>query len=838
MAIEDFIHDQLRKRVEKTVALIVYDPEKRYKDIVHELASDDCRVIDGSRSTILGREHALDTWRKLAIDRGKQKHLIVYLPVKKPKRDEERRQDPYQIFAIGGGEFPRDDGDEYQALCHKAAPDLVAQIDELFKVGVPDFDTINNLIEGRTSWPKLRTILKVESAAEILTAFLSPSDEQKKALDKDDTWFSEFNEFVMTTLGIKLRTKSRKWSKISEEVWRCILFSELAFDLTGKLSSELKDVPRAGNAYKGVVYTVCDNLRTSEKHQRVYMEMAGKVADDLQLEERMHGMAELGERDTFDFQEKTYLKAFVNAVMAGEIGKSSDLLKARKQSIWVKHTSERQVLWTTADRAFQLMTAINDKREDLKTKIKGLASLFSFYCEELRQVDRLHRELERAVSDTYGELDSVGDLVEIARKRYLQFAEEVQAEFISLIQKENWPVSGKIRSSQVFEKFVLPWIKERKKTAYFLVDALRYELGAELEKELSIEFATKLQPVCAQLPTITNMGMAVLMPESDGNIELVRDGDNIVPYVRGTKIVLPSDRIEYILSFYGDRCHMIDLDDLLTKKLVKLPETVDLLIVKTTDIDGMAEAKPIETYRMFPDIVKKLIAGVKKLRNLKFERTVIATDHGFMLLREREAGDTVEKPPGDWIKVKDRCLLGSGSANPGTVVFRSEEVGIKGDFENCAVPRTFATFAKGQLYYHGGLSLQECVLPVISVDLSAGIVGKPRTIDLHLSYKGGSTGRITTRRPLIEIAIFQAAIIEEELEFQLEAYDKKKVVGEVGTSNHINPATNLIKIRPGEAIKVPLKMDDDFEGAFEVRASDPVTGVIYRTLKLKTDYMD
>jgi hypothetical protein len=54
----------------------------------------------------------------------------------------------------------------------------------------------------------------------------------------------------------------------------------------------------------------------------------------------------------------------------------------------------------------------------------------------------------------------------------------------------------------------------------------------------------------------------------------------------------------------------------------------------------------------------------------------------------------------------------------------------------------------------------------------------------------------------------------------------------------VSPATNLVKILPGEAIKVPLKMDDDFHGSFEVRATDPVTGVNYATLKLRTDYMD
>ena len=91
---------------------------------------------------------------------------------------------------------------------------------------------------------------------------------------------------------------------------------------------------------------------------------------------------------------------------------------------------------------------------------------------------------------------------------------------------------------------------------------------------------------------------------------------------------------------------------------------------------------------------------------------------------------------------------------------------------------------------------------------------------------------------MIEVAVHQAGFFEDELEFQLEAHDKKRVVGEVGTSNHVNPATNLVKIRPGEKIKVPLKMEEEFHGSFEVRATDPVTGVNHATLKLKTDYMD
>jgi hypothetical protein len=47
-------------------------------------------------------------------------------------------------------------------------------------------------------------------------------------------------------------------------------------------------------------------------------------------------------------------------------------------------------------------------------------------------------------------------------------------------------------------------------------------------------------------------------------------------------------------------------------------------------------------------------------------------------------------------------------------------VGIPGDFESYAVPRTFATYVKGKSYFHEGLSLQECMLPVLCLEFGKG----------------------------------------------------------------------------------------------------------------------
>ena len=90
---------------------------------------------------------------------------------------------------------------------------------------------------------------------------------------------------------------------------------------------------------------------------------------------------------------------------------------------------------------------------------------------------------------------------------------------------------------------------------------------------------------------------------------------------------------------------------------------------------------------------------------------------------------------------------------------------------------------------------------------------------------------------MIEVSMF-STMFDETIEFQLEAYSGKDVVGEVAASQYVNAATNMVTINPGQAIKVPLKMEDEFHGSFEVRATDPTTGVNYATLKLKTDYLD
>lgn len=840
MKIEESIRNHFKSRLETKPVLVVYDPDRCYQGIINKVCDEDCTVIDGSTSTILAREQAMDAWRSMAADETGKKRLIVYLPIPRPITDKARQMDPYQMFALGGGEFPHSDGETFQALCHQAAPELAAQIDALFAHGAPDFDTVNTLIAKKATWPKIKTLLQAESAIEILAAVMSPSGKQETALKGDKAWVTEFKEFLKSTLGMKLLTSSSQWSTISDEVWRFILFSEFVFDLPCELPGALKDVPKAHEINQSLIYNLCDHLRDTESLQQRYMDMADKVAAELQLEKHMEGVADLGSRDTFAFEERTFLMVFSKMALGEQFDEAEEIFHARKISVWVNHTSERRLLWTIADRALQLFKHAMDMSDALSSADTSLSGLFHFYCDRFRNLDRLHRGFEQAVTDVYGELGVLEDLVDVARARYKQAAEKLHSIFTHAVQKEGWPVSGQLGNTDVFDAFVAPWLEKRKKVAYFLVDALRYELAVELENELAGSYTTQVTPVCAQLPTTTPVGMASLMPGAKGNLYLKKDNDSLVPFVKDKKVEKPQDRLDYISSLYGDRCHMRGLDELLQKPKMKIPETTQLLIIKTVDIDSYGEMTPIEAQKMIPRVLQKIIAGVNKVQKKGFDRVVIATDHGFVLLDDQAIGDVAPKPAGEWLLVKDRCLLGKGSAGHGVIAFHKDEVGIAGDFEDYVVPKTFATFAKGNLYFHEGLSLEECVLPVITIDFAQAVKKQEKSsVRINLSYKGGTTSTITTRRPMIEVVMFDPGLFDEvTFDFHLAAYAGSEVVGEVGTCEHVNPATNLVTIKPGQAIKVPLKMGEEFQGSFEVRAVSPETKVNFATLNLSTDYME
>jgi PglZ domain len=840
MSIREYIQAEMfGTRAREHGSLVIYDRSRRYRDIALAMASEKCQVIDASQSIIEQRELATDAL--LALAEGRIHQLVVWIPAIRLEDDDGKQRDPFSVFAEIGAVFPQGDGDDYVSLCRRAKPDHIPEINRLFEQGEPSFEMVDALDQGG-SWPKLKTLLGANSPKEIVLGIMSPKPDQEAALKSDPTWVSEAREFVQRILGHKLKTKGQTRQSISEELWQLILFSEFVFDSGGNIPSSLVSVARVGNEAKGLVYEVCDELRKHQDHKDFYRQTAQEIEKDMVLAEQCEGYTHVGDRDTFAFEERSYLQRLVERALEGQLEQARKIWESRRTSIWLSQ-EDRLAEWSLAARALDLL----DVAARLSVpKFPTLESIVQGYAMTWRDLDRHHREMEQAVNQWESEHEGLEQLVARARAEYFRSVEALQSEFVRLVTAEGWPASGEqlIWNSQVFSKAVAPALEDGKRVAYFLVDSLRYELGVEIEKQLSDKLKITLQTVCAQLPTYTEVGMASLMPDAESALRLVPKDGKLVTALGGEVASGPAQRFAYLQSRKGDQCGDIGLDDLIRQKRPKVPDKVKLLIVRTRDIDAIAHGNPHQALELIPGLVRQIIRGLTKLAELGFDQAVIATDHGFILVHEQVAGNLAPRPAGNWLIAKSRCMLGKGTADAANLVMKGAELGIPGDFDDFAAPKTLVPYSRGELYYHEGLSLQECVLPCLTVQLEASDKKSKKSSlpPLSLSYRQGKIDRVTSRRPVVDLTWPQAEFFTEEVEIEvtIEARDSKEnIVGWVSSGPSVNPATGGVRIKPGAALSVGLRMEEEFSGNFTVRVLDPSTNVaLTEELKLKTGYLE
>ncbi len=775
-----------------------------------------------------------------SLGRGELNGLVVYVPAEAPLEPEQKQTDPFSPFAACGALFPDGDGDSFQTLCLKAKPEHADELRRLFENNSdPEFSVID-AVGGGVGWPNLRALLNAESSRDILLGLLTPTEGQLQALRANEAWVNEARDLFSRSLGLKLRTRGKTWSPIADELWRFVLFSEFAFDLPGELPDALGDIPRAEEGARPIVEALCDALRNDRRRQDLYIEKAEEIEGDLDLPTHCQGFTDLGLRDTFPFEERTFLAQAMTAYELGDLVRVRAILKQHESSVWIGK-GESRAKWYLVEAATALSQDCGDLEGQLAGHAASLESLVQFYVGRLREVDRLHREFEHAVAD-YEWQDTAGEMIGLiqgARKGYAKLAEAAQQVFMRGLAKTGWPLLGMLANSQVFDRLVAPGLKQNgHKVAYVMVDALRYELGVALEKQLAEDGVIELQAALAQLPSVTPVGMASLLPGASDHLEVEKHEDGLTPRLDGKPVTSVPQRMEAFRCRYGQRFAEMRLEDFVRNKGPEIGEETDLLVLRSVEIDSHFENHPETAPVEIKNALKRIRMAVHRLIKHKFNEVVIVTDHGFFMNTHAGAGDRASKPHGDWLIVHDRCALGDGSADDHHLVMEAERVGMRGNAARFAAPLSMAAYRSGLQYFHGGASLQECVVPVIRMQLRQQDQPSVKRAQVTIRYKNGAT-RITTRVPVIDVTVDAVDMFSSEgsYEILLEAHDKRgNVVGEARTGGPVNPATGTLTLQAGESVKVTLKMQMEFEGKFKVKALDPRTHAVYSQIELESDY--
>ena len=137
----------------------------------------------------------------------------------------------------------------------------------------------------------------------------------------------------------------------------------------------------------------------------------------------------------------------------------------------------------------------------------------------------------------------------------------------------------------------------------------------------------------------------------------------------------------------------------------------------------------------------RLARLIEDCKRLKFDMAVIVADHGFMLQPAFRVSDQIQKPAGsDIVLEESRMLAGNLNDSPDTLSFTPAQFGAKISAMKLVYAKDYTVFRRGEVYYHEGLSLQENIVPIITVKLQEE--KQRQHYRVSLTYKDKTEGTV------------------------------------------------------------------------------------------------
>jgi hypothetical protein len=329
-------------------------------------------------------------------------------------------------------------------------------------------------------------------------------------------------------------------------------------------------------------------------------------------------------------------------------------------------------------------------------------------------------------------------------------------QFIGEFRKAKHPIKGLLRQRDVFETQVKPLLNDGK-VAYVWVDALRFEMARELCRLLKSDFKLAIEPAVAMIPTITEIGMAALLPKANASATVVGvGGGKLALEIEGKVIKDRKDRVTYLGEHAGVSVFDAKLDDLLPKPTKRVRDGIQnakLILITSQEIDELGEADNTAQARLQIDgVLSHLRRGVRILADHGVKSIVLVADHGHLFAEEMGEDMKIDSPGGKVEDLHRRVWVGvGGSSEPSYLRTSLASLGVASEFD-IATPWTFAVFKSkggGRAYFHGGLSPQELIIPVVT--LRSSVKASLSSVRIEWTLTPG-TAKLTTRFFSVQIA--------------------------------------------------------------------------------------
>jgi len=251
-------------------------------------------------------------------------------------------------------------------------------------------------------------------------------------------------------------------------------------------------------------------------------------------------------------------------------------------------------------------------------------------------------------------------------------------------------------------------------TVLLFVDGLRLDLAQQLRQILvSPDLTLELQHRFTSVPSVTSSGKVWCSPGYDA-AQPAANATGFEPVLRVKEADgdYTAERLRRAIQAQGFT--LVDAEAPTIASGRGWAEFAD-------DIDSDGHNKGLRLAEEAPRHVAKLAKAVQRLLGAGWQRVRVVTDHGWLLLPgglpkvELPAKLTETK----WARcavVKDAAVSVDAMTLPWSY----------GPSVRIALAPGIGAFRAGQVYDHGGLTLQECVVPVLEVSSALSAAGRPR----------------------------------------------------------------------------------------------------------------
>jgi hypothetical protein len=326
------------------------------------------------------------------------------------------------------------------------------------------------------------------------------------------------------------------------------------------------------------------------------------------------------------------------------------------------------------------------------------------------------------------------------------------------------------------------------------------------------DYKGTVEPVIGQLPGITHVGMAALLPGAEQGLSLEKKGTGLSVDLSGHLLATRQDRVAWIRERAGVSTAVYRLGEVvkLSPKRKKEIEAANLIVVTAQEIDRLGEEGPDEEeYRVYMDeVLEKARRAIRSLARVGVQEFVMSTDHGFQLVAAMDPGLSMDPPGGETLELHPRVWIGQGGGKgEGFLRFKAGDLELGGPMEFAFARGLGAFKVKGGVgaYFHGGISPQEHILPLVRMKAPKAGAGAKADVRVKLSMsKSKITNRIFTLTIETEgVGLFPGT----ERRVRLEMIAGKTVAGQAVVAGYgFEESTREVTVAAGKPNVVTLML--------------------------------